>query len=611
MARFDGGPMSWTELERIASGRAPVQSAAEEAPVSRRRDGYRRPDDLAPPTTAEPQVPYAELHCHSNFSFLDGVNSPEELAEEAVRLGLDALVLTDHDGMYGAVRYAEAAKELGLKTGFGAELSLELPARRSGVADPGGTHLLTIARDLEGYRRLCRVISRAQLAGEKGRPVYDLHEAVEELRGHVLVPTGCRRSAVRRALVESGPAAAADEVRRLVAWFGTEHVTVELTDHGQPLDSEHNDALAGIATELGLPTVATNAVHYTDPDRGRHANMVAAIRANAAIDEMEGWLPADNTAFLRSGAEMAEMFVRYPGAVARAAQFGTEVAFDLELLAPSLPPFPVPPEFSDEAAFLRHLSYAGAAERYGTRAENPRAYEVIEHELRIIEKLGFPGYFLVVWDIVRFCRESGILAQGRGSAANSAVCFALRISNVDAVRYDLLFERFLSPERDGPPDIDVDIESDRREEAIQYVYERHGRFHAAQVSNVITFRSRSAVRDAAKALGYSPGQQDAYGKQVDRWGSVAQAKHPDQRGHGIPDEVLEFAQWLENTPRHLGVHSGGMVIADTPVSEIVPVEWATAENRSVLQWDKDGATRGRAWRVNSQIGGRRCRVRSF
>ncbi|UKD50941.1 error-prone DNA polymerase (plasmid) [Amycolatopsis sp. FU40] len=582
--------MSWSELERLASGRAPAPGAAAEAPVSRKRDGYRRPDGLIPKADAEraePRVPYAELHCHSNFSFLDGVDHPEALAEEAVRHGLDALVLTDHDGMYGAARFAEAAKELGLRTGFGAELSLGLPARQSGVADPAGTHLLTIARNLEGYRRLCRVISRAQLAGEKGRPVYDVDELVEELRGHVLVPTGCRKSAVRRALAEKGPAAAADEVRRLADWFGAGHVAVELIDHGQPLDSTHNDMLAGIAADLGLPTIATNAVHYTDPDRGRHADMVAAIRANTSIDELEGWLPADNVAFLRSGAEMADVFRRYPGAVGRAAQLGVEVSFELDLLAPSLPPFPVPPEFPGEAAYLRHLAYAGAAERYGSRANNPRAYDVIEHELGIIEQLGFPGYFLVVWDIVRFCRERGILAQGRGSAANSAVCFALRISNVDAVKWNLLFERFLSPERDGPPDIDVDIESARREEAIQYVYETHGRFHAAQVANVITYKSRSAVREAAKALGYSQGQQDAFGKQVDRWGSIAQAKQPDQRGHGIPDDVLEFAAWLEDTPRHLGVHSGGMVIADTPVSEIVPVEWATAENRSVLQWDKD------------------------
>jgi error-prone DNA polymerase len=209
----------------------------------------------------------------------------------------------------------------------------------------------------------------------------------------------------------------------------------------------------------------------------------------------------------------------------------------------------------------------------------------------MIEQLGFPGYFLVVWDIVRFCREAGIYCQGRGSAANSAVCFALGITNVDAVDLGLLFERFLSPERDGPPDIDLDIESDRREEAIQYVYERHGRERAAQVANVITYRARSAVRDMAKALGHAPGQQDAWAKQIDRWSRVADGEHqrgPDgQVDHDIPAEVLALAQEVEDFPRHLGIHSGGMVMCDRPVAEVCPVEWGRMADRSVLQWDKD------------------------
>jgi error-prone DNA polymerase len=588
--------MSWSELERIASGRGrtPVRGDGGDSPAwSRKRDGYRRPDGLIPRADLEvdtPRVPYAELHAHSYFSWLDGVCSPAELVEQAVRAGLDAMVLTDHDGLYGAGQFSEAARELGLRTGYGAELSLALPAKQSGVPDPAGAHLQVIARGLEGYRRLCRVISRAQLAGAKGHPVYDLDEVVDELRGHVLVLTGCRKGLVRRALVEAGPAAAARQMRQLAGWFGAEHVAVELYDLGLPLDDTHNDQLTAMAAEYGLPTVATNVVHYDRPTRGAHADMVAAIRANRSIEELEPWLPPDAMAFVRTGAEQAEIFARCPGAVTRAAQLGVEVAFDLALIAPKLPPFPVPPGFRDETAYLRHLTFAGAAERYGTRAEAPKAYAQLDHELDVIAQLGFPGYFLVVWDIVRFCRESNILAQGRGSAANSAVCFALRISNVDAVKWNLLFERFLAPERDGPPDIDVDIESDRREEAIQYVYQRHDRYHAAQVANVITYRPRSAVRDAAKALGFSPGQQDVFGKQVDRWGSIAQARKPDAHGrlgHEIPEEVLIYAGWLEDTPRHLGVHSGGMVIAHTPVSEVVPVEWATAEGRSVLQWDKD------------------------
>jgi error-prone DNA polymerase len=245
-------------------------------------------------------------------------------------------------------------------------------------------------------------------------------------------------------------------------------------------------------------------------------------------------------------------------------------------------------------SWLRALTERGAAERYGPRG-SPRtaeAYRQIDHELEVIEHLGFPGYFLVVWDIVEFCRRADIFCQGRGSAANSAVCYALGITNADAVGLGLLFERFLSPERDGPPDIDLDIESGRREEAIQYVYEKHGRRHAAQVANVITYRAKSAVRDMARALGYAPGQQDAWAKQIDRWSPLADqpTAHP-QRDDGdddaIPPALLELARQVEHFPRHLGIHSGGMVICDRPVIEVCPVEWASMADRSVLQWDKD------------------------
>ena len=209
--------------------------------------------------------------------------------------------------------------------------------------------------------------------------------------------------------------------------------------------------------------------------------------------------------------------------------------------------------------------------------------------LDIIEQLGFAGYFLVVWDLVEFCRRSNIYCQGRGSAANSAVCYALGVTAADAVSLGLLFERFLSPERDGPPDIDIDIESDRREEVIQYVYAKHGRHHTAQVANVITYRARSAIRDMAKALGYAPGQQDAWAKRIDGWGTVAvtKAQNDEDRERAIPDQVLDLAAQVEDAPRHLGIHSGGMVICDRPVIEVCPVEWGRMADRSVLQWDKD------------------------
>ncbi|HKR50012.1 MAG TPA: error-prone DNA polymerase, partial [Pseudonocardiaceae bacterium] len=502
------------------------------------------------------------------------------------RLSLDAIAITDHDGMYGVVRFAEAARELGVKTVFGAELSLGLTAPQNGVPDPEGEHLLVLARDPEGYRRLSQVISDAQLRGrEKGRPVYDVNELATAAGGHWVVLTGCRKAAVRRALEREGPVVAAAQLRRLTELFGPDHVVVELTAHGLADDTERNDELAALAAAQGIDTVATTAAHYATPSRHRLATALAAIRARRSLDEMDGWLPAAATAHLRSGDEMAKRFARWPGAVERAAALGRECAFDLHLVAPDLPQFDVPASHTrashTAASWLRELTWLGAATRYGGYDERPGAYHQIEHELAVIEEKNFPGYFLIVHDIVGFCRRADILCQGRGSAANSAVCYALGITNVDAVGMDLLFERFLAPDRDGYPDIDLDIESDRREEVIQYVYEKYGRDCAAQVANVITYRARSAVRDVAKALGYSTGTQDAWSKQIDRWGPLKQDKTD------IPEPVLTLAAELEGFPRHLGIHSGGMVICSRPVAEVCPVEWARRENRSVVQWDKD------------------------
>jgi error-prone DNA polymerase len=639
---FNNPDISWSELERKLSGKSgtsltggnhngsdvdgAVPGDGGDSPAwSRKRDPYRPPEGTSPkpriprggsapegsPFHASPSdacspdarspdacspdgpVPYAELHCHSNFSFLDGASHPEELVEQAARLGLEAIALTDHDGMYGVVRFSEAAAALGIDTIFGAELSLGLPGPQNGVPDPVGSHLLVLARGPAGYRALCRTISTAQLRGQqKGRPVYDLEEVAADLAGHVVVLTGCRKGSVRRALEERGVQAAARELRRLVELFGADSVAVELTDHGLPTDTERNDVLATLAHDVGLSVVATNGVHYATPDGYPLSTALAAVRARRGLDDADGWLPATGAAHLRSGAEMAARFEnRYPGAVARAAALGRELAFELRLVAPELPPFEDGSGRS-EAELLRELTYRGAAERYGSFSEYPEAIAMVEHELAIIEKKNFPGYFLIVHDIVSFCRRSDILCQGRGSAANSAVCYALGITAVDAVLHGLLFERFLSPARDGYPDIDLDIESGRREEVIQYVYERYHRTHTAQVANVITYRPRSAVRDMAKALGFSQGQQDAWSKRIDRWGpnvgSVAAGIDPvPSDPGGIPDNVRALADQLLGFPRHLGIHSGGMVICDRPVSEVVPVEWARMADRTVVQWDKD------------------------
>ncbi len=517
---------------------------------------------------------HAELHAHSNFSFLDGASHPEELVVEAARLGLSALAMCDHDGLYGAVRAAEAARQVGLPTVFGAELTLGLAKRQNGIADPEGEHLVVLARDPDGYARLSRAIAEAQLAGgAKGKPRFDLATLAATHRGHWLVLTGCRKGAVPAALAAAGPSAAGRALDQLVDAFGRENVAVELWRHDDPVDSARNDALARLAISRGAELVATSNAHYATPAGYHLAAALAAIRARRALDDMDGWLPAGPGAHLRSGAEQSRRFARWPGVVERAGELGRALAFDLRLVAPNLPPFPVPAGH-DEMSYLRHLVAEGATARYGSREAEavPGAWAQIDHELAVIDQLGFPGYFLVVWDIVAFCRSRDILCQGRGSAANSAVCFALGVTNADAVKLGLLFERFLSPERDGPPDIDVDIESGRREEAIQYVYERHGRHHAAQVANVITYRPRSAIRDAAKALGHAPGTVDAWSKQLERHGRLSVLvgeRDPDGRPvHDIPDAVISLAAQMESFPRHLGIHSGGMVICDRPIIEV-------------------------------------------
>jgi len=568
-------PVPWAELERRLSGR-PYNADGGDSPAwSNQRGEYR------PPTMPKKHstVAYAELHCHSNFSFLDGASHPEELVEEAARLGLQALAITDHDGFYGIVRFAEAAAALDVPTIFGAELTLDLPRKsQAGAADPDGRHLVVLARDPTGYAHLARTITDAHMsAGEKSLPKSDLAALARRHGGHWQVLTGCRKGTVPAALVNQGPAAAAHELHTLIDTFGRDNVAVELWDHGDPMDSVRNDALATIAARAGVDIVATNNVHYATTARRPLATAMAAVRARRSLDELDGWLPPAATANLRSGAEQARRFARYPGAVAKTAEIGKECAFDLKLVAPNLPDYPVPPGHT-EMSWLRELTRRGAERRY---PNSPRALKQIDHELAMIESLGFPGYFLIVWDIVEFCRRSDIFCQGRGSAANSAVCYALGITNADAVGLNLLFERFLSPERDGPPDIDLDIENGRREEAIQYVYERYGRENAAQVANVITYRPKSSVRDMGKALGHPQGALDAWSKQTDGY------RLSDTKDHDIPQAVIDLAEQIQGFPRHLGIHSGGMVICDRPIVEVCPVEWGRMENRSVLQWDKD------------------------
>ena len=558
---------------------------------------------------------YAELHAHSAYSFLDGANEPDELASAAVELGLEALALTDHDGVPGIVKHAQAGRAHGLPTIHGTELTL---------AD--GSHLPVLARNPVGYRRLVSAISQHNLdAGHRQEPAHDPTALASALRsdptdqteaaaGSCLVLTGTANGPLRRALgdprrpdtwdLKAADAclghltelfAAPDRGRPLAAGpTTTAHrqvegdaaigLAIELTLDGGPTDAALTDALTRLAHTHRLPLVATGAVRCARPIDARLADVLTATRLVTDLEGARGHLPAIGR-WLRGAQDMAQLHRRCPEAVDLAAELASDLAFDLSLIAPDLPDADVP-EGHTPASWLRELTRQGATRRYGTPQEHPRAWEVLNHELEVIESLGFPGYFLIVHAIVEFCAQSGILCQGRGSAANSAVCYALGITAVDAVRHRMLFERFLSPGRAGYPDIDLDIEACRREEVIQHVYSRYGRERAAQVANVISYRPRSAVRDAARALGHPAGVQDTWAKQMERWTSVRPGGLTGQSDE-VPEPVLDIAEKLLRLPRHLGVHPGGMVLCGRPVTEVCPVRWAAMDDRSVLQWDKD------------------------
>jgi error-prone DNA polymerase len=562
---------------------------------------------------------YAELHCHTNYSFLDGASYPSDLVQRAADLGYEALALTDHHGFYGAARFRIAAAEVELPTVYGVEIGMprrsDLPpqGRTRGVRAPregsdkprrGRTrrmhgskpvdlpptdHLVLLAGDPAGYAVLSHLVTRAQSRGEKDRPVYAYDDLAEAAGAGIVALTGCHRGAVPRAAAAGDLEGAMRAAARLRDLFGT-RLHVEVWHHRMPEDDPRNDLLAEVAARLRLPLVATNNVHYHDRSSADLAEVLAAIGGRRDLDTAAGFSPAGDERYLKTPAEMAARFARYPGAVARAGELGRSLAFDLRLVAPRLPDFPMPGAFRSEMEYLRHLVFEGARRVYpgeGRGGIDPNAIVRLEHELGVIEELGFPGYFLVVWDIVRFARSRDIFCQIRGSGADSAVCRCLDLTRVDPIRLALPFERFLSAERGRPPDIDVDFEAERREEVIQYCYQRYGRERAAMVANVITYRARSVLQDVGKAFGLTQAQVNGLTKYLDTRKPADIDQHVELPAGLTTDLILDACRRLDGFPRHLGIHSGGMVIADRPLWEVVPIEWGRMEDRSVLQWDKD------------------------
>jgi len=533
---------------------------------------------------------YAELRTTSAFSFLEAASAPEELIDRAAELGLGAVALVDRNGVYGAPRFHAAAREAGLRALVGAQIVLD--------EESFPPTLTLLAEHRTGYRNLCRLLTTAALGRPKGEARATWEEVATHAAGlHCL--TGGTEGLVARELERGGAAGGLDRARqaldRLHDLFpGRLHV--ELQRHRLRHEEHRNVALLDLARAARLPVVATNGVRYARARDKPLQDVLTVIRHGTTLDAAGRLLERHRESHLKSPAEMAELFADLPGALEASAELAERLDFTLEDLGYRFPDYPLPPGETPDS-YLRHLAWNGARARF--RPLTARAQAQIAKELALIEKLGLAGYFLIVWDIVRFCAEEKILAQGRGSAANSAVCYALSITAVDPVKMDLLFERFLSEERGEWPDIDLDLPSgDQREKVIQYVYRRYGERGAAMTANVITYRDRSAAREVAKALGYSQEQQDRLSKTLGRF-SYDRSRGDDPQ---LEDELEaagfdprerrvrlfgELWQRIHHLPRHLGQHSGGMVIAAGRLDEVVPLEPASMEGRVIVQWDKD------------------------
>jgi error-prone DNA polymerase len=546
---------------------------------------------------------YIELHCRSAFSFLRAGSLPEQLAARAAELNFPAIALCDRDGVYGAPRFYATCREKGIRSIIGAELTIE-----------DGSILPLLVESRRGYQNLCRLITRAQLRSEKGQSVVRWDELPEFAQGLVAL-TGDQEGPLRCQLAVpplpkgEGPGEGkgtsqpetpsrialttpTDKLHWLKDVFGSNNVFVEIQRHHLRGEDRWVRSLTQLASQLRLSILATNGVLYTHP-AGRHVlDVFTCMRHHTHLDAAGKLLAQNSERYLKDAATMEELFHDLPDAIQNTSRLAERLQFSLENLGYEFPVYPVPDGETMDSC-LRKQTYAGARGRYGVIT--PKVQRQLEHELALIGKLGFSGYFLIVADIVKFCRDTNILAQGRGSAANSAVCFSLGITAVDPVGGDLLFERFLSEGRKGWPDIDIDLPSgDRRERVIQEVYRRYGKHGAAMTANVITYRGRSAAREIGKALNVSNDVIDRfanlfaegdYPHTLELTAQMQQAGLP--RSHSRAESFVSLYRSIYGLPRHLGQHSGGMIICQGQLDSIVPLENASMPGRVVAQWDKD------------------------
>ncbi len=537
---------------------------------------------------------YIELHACSAFSFLEGSSLPEQLVEEAARLGYSALALLDRDGVYGAPRFYKAAREAGLRPIVGAEITLK------GALNHGPCRLPLLVENRAGYQNLCRLITRMKLRSEKGKGKASLNEVEEFAQGLVCL-TGGSNGPLRIALERGNTQQALDSLDHLKGIFGPDRLFVELQRHFDREQERSNQVLIELASHHGLPLLATNGVRSAHASGRPLLDVLTCIRHKTTLHQAGRLLNRNAERYLKTPQAMSQLFADLPEALIHTVELSERLDFTLKDLGYRFPEYPVPAG-ENMMSYLRRLTGEGARQRY--RPYQERARRQIERELDLIEKLNLAGYFLIVWDIIRFCREQDILVQGRGSAANSAVCYSLGITAVDPVEMDLLFERFLSEERGEWPDIDLDLPSgDRRERVIQYVYQRYGkgwaRRGAAMTANVITYRGRSAAREVGKVLGFPTEILDRLSQLLNTWGVAdAQEVLSRQLKEGVPGTGFDpstpraqqlFQLWIQiqNLPRHLGQHSGGMVIAQGQLDSVVPLENAAMAGRVVVQWDKE------------------------
>ncbi len=506
--------------------------------------------------------PYVELHCHSNFSFLDGGSHPAELAFRAADLGMPALAITDRGGVYGAVRFLQACRKVGVKALIGTTLEVD------------GEDVVMIARNLRGYSNLCRLLSLAHADQPKGEARATL-DTVAENRGDLFYLS-----------------ATDDELRlrRFQEALGKDDVFSELHHHLRSEDPWVLEGRAAMAKRCGAPVVATNQVHYHVAERRRLHDVMVAIRHRATLDEARQHLFPNAEHYLKSGEQMRRLFKGHEEALAAPWDIAQQCDLDLDFRKVRFPGYPVPAG-ETPFSFLYKLCFEGLRDRY--RPITPESARRLQHELEVIEKTGLAEFFLINWDLMRFAREHGVPGQGRGSAADSIVAYVLGITRVDPIEHNLLFERFLHEGMTSMPDIDIDFSTEHREQVIQYIYDKYGWERTGMVCNVVTFQPRMAIRQVGKALGFSNELLDRLAKGVDRWfteeveDSMTGAVPPPEMRPKSWQQFLELCREVIDFPRHLSIHNGGMLVTGEPLVDIVPVEPATMEGRRVIQFNKD------------------------